>query len=139
MPVTTQNCNTECQDQLGDKDLNGKQVHHSFHATLLVSNFLTVHHNPSLSACVNYEADNPLRVLEVSTLQEELVVRKREVALFSDMQVTVKAVQVSVGYLTVDLSGHHEISRVEIGSARWNELVEFFGRSLRLEVLLTIK
>ena len=74
VPETAQNCQDERHDKHGRDHENGEAIHQVLDVALLVPSVLRVHHNARLFASVDYEADDPVCVAQVSALEQHLLV-----------------------------------------------------------------
>ena len=80
IPVSAQNCSDDAQDQLRYQDLDGEDVHKSFHVAHLDTAFLRILHQPRVHTGIHCEAQDPLGVLEISAFKKELVCCQREIS-----------------------------------------------------------
>ena len=109
MPETAYNSECEGQDQETDHDVNGELVHHTFDTALFKSaDRLRVHHNASLFTSVSNEANNPICVHKLGSLEQHLLVRQYKCTL-RYLKLTLERVQIAMWRLDSCLTCDYQL------------------------------
>ena len=119
-------------------DVEGELVHHLFNITLLVPHLLRIHHDSSLFASINDQANNPARVPQEGALEQHLFGLER--IIFSTYaESTLERIDVTVGRLNLAETRTDEFVRLEFDAAGGHDPIEILRYFARFHSLLTIQ